>query len=94
MKIVTLNARKGSQLEKVVYTISDLGLAHSQRKNETTLLLFVPSYEESPSNATINKFLFYGPNETASFYYHDTKVSFFLEISYNNNRLYQIHIIK
>lgn len=94
MKIVTLNARKGSDLEKVVTTMSDLCLLHLQRKNESTLLLFVPSYEESPSNAIINKFLFYGPNETASFYYHDTKVSFFLEISYNNNRLYQIHIIK
>lgn len=94
MKIVTLNARKGSHLEKVVYTMSDLGLTHSQRKNESTLLLFVPSYDEGPSNSTINKFLFYGPNETASFYYHDTKLSFYLEISYNNNILYKIHIIK
>lgn len=94
MKVVTLDARKGSSLEKVVITMSDLCLLHFQRKNETTLLLFVPSYDECPSKATINKFLFYGPNETASFYYHDTKVSFFLEISYNNNRLYHIHIIK
>lgn len=94
MKIVTLDARKGSNLEKVLISMSSLGLIHLQRKNENTLLLLVPSYEESPSKATINKFLFYGPNETASFYYHDTKLSFFLEISYNNNRLYKIHIIK
>lgn len=94
MKIIALNARKGSDLEKVVTTISDLGLTQFKRKDDTTLLLFVPSYEGGPKNATINKFLFYGPNETGSFYYYDTKVSFFLEISYNNNRLYKIHIIK
>lgn len=94
MKIVSLDARQGSHLEKVVSTMSDLGLTHSQRKSETTLLLFLPSYDECPSKATINKFLFYGPNEKASFYYHDTKVSFFLEITYNNNRLYKINIIK
>ena len=94
MKIITLNARQGSDLEKVVTTISDLGLTQLKRKDEFTLLLFVPSFDGGPKNATINKFLFYGPNETASFYYHDTKVSFFLEISYNNKRLYQIHIIK
>lgn len=94
MKIVTLDARKGSNLEKVLFTMESLGLIHFQRKNENTLLLLVPSYEESPGKASINKFLFYGPNEAASFFYHDTKVSFFLEISYNNNRLYKIHIIK
>ncbi len=94
MLIITLNARKGSDLEKVVTTISDLGLTQLKRKDDNTLLLFVPSYEGGLRNATINKFLFYGPNVTASFYYHDTKVSFFLEISYNNNKLYTIHIIK
>lgn len=94
MKIVTLNAREGSHLEKVLHTMSDLALIHTQRKNETTMLLFVPSYHEGPSKATINKFLYYGPNQTASFYYHDTKVSLYLEITYNNNCLYKIHIIK